>query len=75
MTRGMSGAAVLTAVTGAVLEIVSAKMSLISLVVSVAATALAATMRSGASALGAAWYLAQVIAISERAIKEKDNQR
>jgi hypothetical protein len=32
-------------------------------------------MRSGASALGAAWYLAQAIAISERAIKKKDNQR
>jgi hypothetical protein len=72
---GMSGAAVLIAVTGAALEIVSAKMSRISLAVSVAATALVATMRSGASVRAGVWYLAQAIAISERAIKEKDNQR
>lgn len=63
MAREMSGAAAVTAVTGAVLEIVSAKMSPISLAVSVATTALAATMRSGASVLGAVWQGPQATAI------------
>jgi hypothetical protein len=63
MAREMSGAAVLIAVTGAVLEIVSVKMSPISLAVSVATTALAATMRSGASVPAAVWYAPQATAI------------
>lgn len=65
MAREMSGAAVVTAVIGAVLEIVSAKMSPISLAVSVETTALAATMRSGASVPAAAWCAPRAIAISK----------